>query len=137
MYSHLVSIKVSVVPCTNTRMNTDCCSFDEDWVKGLHTKLVKRWSTVKEYRVILGDLFENIENLRRFAFNKVFGTLDIWCKPLGNNFPEHKRFEHFESHFFWQPTLIESQFRTNDDDGSTRIVHTFSKKVLSETALFS
>ena len=38
---------------------------------------------------------------------------------------------------FGKPHLMQSEFRTNNDNRTARIVNTFTKQVLTETSLFS
>ena len=49
----------------------------------------------------------------------------------------YKRLEQFQRHFFRQAALVQLQFRSDHDNRTTGVVDTFTKQVLTETALFS
>src|SRR6266404_2046566 len=137
MNSHLVTVKVSVVSGTDTGVQLNCCSFNQDRIESLDTEFVQGWSTVKQYRMIFGNFLKNIKDFRRTLLNIAFCRFNIGCKTSDNNFTKDERFEHLKRHFFWQSTLVKPQFRTNYDNRTTRIINTFSKKVLSEAALLT
>ena len=49
----------------------------------------------------------------------------------------YKRLEEFERHLFWKTTLINAEFWTYNDNGTTRVVDAFTEKVLAETTLLT
>ena len=46
----------------------------------------------------------------------------------------NKWLEQYKRHFLGQPALGELQFRPDHDDGTARVIDTFAKQVLAETA---
>ena len=47
---------------------------------------------------------------------------------------DDKRFEQDQSHLFRQAALVELEFGTDDDDGTSRVVDSFAQKVHPETS---
>ena len=77
MYSHLVTVEVSVESCTYERVELDGTALNEDRLESLDTESVKRRSTVQEDGVILDDIFEDIPYLRVCSVNELPCCLDI------------------------------------------------------------
>ena len=48
-----------------------------------------------------------------------------------------ERFEQNKSHLLWQTALIESEVRTDDDDGTAGIVDALAKQILAESTRFA
>ncbi len=105
MDSHLVTIKIRVVACAHTRMNSYSRPFNKDGVKRLNTKFMQGWRTIEKHRVILGNFFKNIKYFRRTALQDVFSILDVGSNTTNNKFPKHKGLEHFKRHFFGKAAL--------------------------------
>src|SRR5688572_29361921 len=116
MYSHLITIKVSIVSCTNTRMKLNSSTFNKHWIECLNTQLVQGRCTVQQHWMIFGYFFQHIKHFRRTLFNKSFCTFDIRSQISDNDFSQYKWFEHFECHFFWNTTLGERKLWTNNDN---------------------
>ena len=65
------------------------------------------------------------------------GDLDARDQAFFFQFIENKRLKELKRHFFGQPALIELEFRTDDNDRSSRIIDPFAQKVLAEPALLA
>ena len=52
--------------------------------------------------------------------------------PITDWLLHNEGLEQLDSHFFRKTTLIDLQFRSYDDNGTSGVVHTFSQKVLTE-----
>ena len=50
---------------------------------------------------------------------------------------DHERLEELECHDLGQTTLVQSQLRTNHDNGTSGVVHTLAEQVLTETTLLT
>ena len=137
MNRHLVAVEVGVESSASKRMKFYGSAFDKYRLKRLNTESVKCRSTVKQYRVIFNYVFENIPYLIFSVFYKSFRTLYIMAKIFLNQSFHNERFEKFQRHFFRKPALIKFKFRSDDDNRTSRIVDTFTEKILTETALFT
>ena len=93
--------------------------------------------SIQKHGVIFGNFFQDVEYFRRPSIKHVFGTLDVGRNTPGYHFPQNKRLEHFESHFFGKSALGKLKFGSDYNNGTARIVDTFTQKVLSESALLS
>ena len=62
-----------------------------------------------------------------------FGIFDILRNTSRYEFFHYKRFKQLDRHFLRQTALVNFQFRSYDDNGTTRIINTFSEQVLTET----
>ena len=60
MHRHLVTVEVRVKRSTYQRVQTDCTSFNQFWLKRLNTQTVQRRRTVQEYRVVIDNLFHDV-----------------------------------------------------------------------------
>ena len=70
----------------------------------------------------------------REAGDHLLCTLNILRDLFGAQLLHHKRLEQFDCHLFGQTALVDLQFRSDHDNRTAGIVHTFSQKVLTETA---
>src|ERR1700693_3765849 len=96
-------------------MQLDGATLYQDGFKGLNTKSVQRWGAVQKDRMIFDDLFQYVPDLWLDTLNKTFGTLDVVGKVLLNKFTHDEWLEQLQGHTFWQTTLVQFQFRSNDD----------------------
>jgi len=86
--------------------------------------------------VTLHDVFEDVPYHRILAVNYLFGGFDGFNDSTLDQFANDKRLEQFSSHVFGQTTLVHLQLRTNDNNGTGRIIHALTEQVLTETTLF-
>ncbi len=136
MHGHLVSVEVRIESGAYHRVQTDRLSLDQYRLKSLNGKSVQSRCAVKQDIVVLDDLIEDFVCFLGIGIHHAAGGSDIVREFLLDQFLNNKRFEQFERHFLRQSALMEFQFRTDDDDGTSRIIHTLSKEVLTETTLF-
>src|SRR5436190_23965329 len=87
--------------------------------------------------MVFNDLFQHIPDLRLDALHKAFRTLDVMREVLFNKLAHDKRFEQFQRHTLGQTTLVQFQFRSNNDHRAAGVVNTFTKQVLTETSLLT
>ena len=106
MDSHLIAIKVRVESCTNHRVNSNCFSFNEDRLKRLDAKPVKRRGTIQEYWMTVNNIFKDLPDFRAFHVNYLFRALDCLHDSTFDQLPDDERLEQFDGHVFWQSTLV-------------------------------
>ena len=119
MNGHLVSVEVGVVRRTNQRMELDGFALYQDRFEGLDTKPVERRSTVEEHRVILDDVIEYIPDLRADLFYHSLCALDVVSLSVLYKFLHDEGLEEFESHLLRKSALIELEFRSYYDYGTS------------------
>ena len=137
VHRHLVPVEVGVERRRDERMDPDRFSFDQDRFKCLDPETVKRRSSVQENRVSFDDLFENVPNFGGLFLDHFFrgaDRIDIAeiFEPLHD-----ERLKEIEGHLLRKTALVEFELRTDDDDGSARVIDPFSEKVLTEASLFA
>ncbi len=88
--------------------------------------------TVKQHRVLLDDVGEDIPNLGTLTFNHPLGSLDVLSKVEINKSLHHERLEQLEGHDLGQTTLVQLELGANHDHGATRVVDTLAEQVLAE-----
>ena len=137
MDSHLVSVKVSVECGTYKRMQFDRTTLYQDRFKRLNTKSVQCRCTVQHNRMLFNDVLKDIPYLRLKTFYHLLGIFNIVRGAVGNQLFHYKRFKQLNRHLFGQTTLIDLQFRSYNDNGTSGIVYTFTKQVLTETSGFT
>ena len=118
-------------------MQFDSTAFPKDWFEGLNTKSMQCRGTVQENWMFFDYLFQGFPYTRANSFNLAFSSLDVGCLTAFYQTFHNERFEQFQCHFFRQTTLVHFKFRTYYDNGTTRVVNTFTKQVLTETTLFT
>ena len=77
------------------------------------------------------DLLKYVPHLWTFALDQLFCCFNSCCKSSQFQLPEHKRFEQFQRHLFRKAALVQTQRGANHNDGTSRIIHAFAKKVLT------
>src|SRR6185437_1307974 len=97
MNSHLVSIKVSIVARTYTRMQLDSRTFNQNREECLDTEFVQCWCTIEQYRMVLGNFFKDVKNFRWSFFDIPFCGFNICCQTSDDNFTKNEWFEHLKS----------------------------------------
>src|ERR1700680_4410984 len=85
----------------------------------LNAGAVKRWSAVQKHRVVFNDLFENVPNNRFLLLHHFLGLLDGGAVSGLLEPVIDERLEKFERHLLGQTALVQLEFWSNHDDGST------------------
>ncbi len=137
MHGHLVTVKVGIECGTYQRMKLDCFSFNQNRLKCLNTETMQCRRTVQHNRVLLDDIFQYIPDLRIKLFHHLLGVLDIVCHLPEYKLLHDKWLEQLNGHFLRKTTLINLQFRSIDDNGTSGIIDTFSEEVLTEPSVLS
>ena len=134
MDSHLVSVEIGVERCTNQWMKLDSLTFYKNRFKCLNTKSVQCRGTVQHNRMLFDYFFQNIPYFRLKSFYHLLSIFNIVCCSVLNQFFHNKWFEQLDCHFFRQTTLVDLKFRSYNDNGTSGIVNTLTKQVLTETS---
>ena len=137
MNRHLVTIEVGVERGTNQWMKLNCFSLYQNRFKCLNTKSVQCRSTVQHNRMLFNNLFQDIPYLWFQSLDHLLGILNIVGSTVCHQFFHNKRLEQLNRHLLWQTALINLQFRSNNDNGTSGIVNSFSQQVLTETSGFT
>ena len=118
-------------------MQTDSLTLDQTRLEGLDTQTVQRRSTVQQYRVTLQDVFEDFPHNGILAIHNLLSGLHRLHNTSFEDLADNERFEQLSSHVLRQTALVQVQVGTDDDNGTTRVVNTFTEQVLTETTLFT
>ena len=137
VYRHLVTVKVGVKRGTYQRMQLNGFTFNQDGFKRLNTQTVQGRRTVQHNRMFADDFFQDVPYFRYFLFYQFFRCFNSRGQTLFFQFMENERFEQFQSHFFRQTALVQTQVWTYGNHGTTGVVHTFTQQVLTEAAAFT
>ena len=133
MYRHLVTVKVGVKRGTYQRMQLNGFTFNQDRFKRLNTQTVQGRRTVQHNRMFANDFFQDVPYFWYFLLYQFFRCFNGRCQTLFFQFMENERLEQFQSHFFRQTALVQTQVWTYGNHGTTGVVHTFTQQVLTET----
>ena len=126
VYSHLVTIEVGVERGTNKGMQLDRLTFYKDRLKCLDTQSVQCRCTVQHNRMLFDDIFQNVPNLRIQPFYQLLRIFDVLGNASAYQLLHYKGLEQLDCHFLRKTALINFQFGTNDDNGTSGIVNTLS-----------
>ena len=95
-------------------------------IKGVNAQSVQCRRTVQHNRMFLDNLFQHIPYLCIQLFYQLLRILDVLADSLGYQFFHYERLEQFDCHFLRQTTLIDLQFRSNDDNGTSGVIYTLT-----------
>ena len=137
MHGHLVAVKVGVECGTSKRMKFKSLTLYKYRLECLYAKSVKCRRTVEHYRMTLDNSFKCVPDLRLSTFYSLSCCLYVLSMTALYKYFHYKGLEKFESHLFRKTALIHFKLRTYDDNRTSGIVNTLSKKVLTETSLLA
>ena len=83
--------------------------------------------------MLTNNLFQNIPDFRNLLLNKLLCCLDGGRHTPQLELIEDERLKQFKGHQLGKTTLMQLERWSNHDDGTPRIVHTLTQKVLTET----
>ena len=137
VHCHLVAVEVGVECRTCKGVQFDCASFDKYGFKCLDGQTVQRGCAVEQHGVLSDYAFQNIPHLCVGALYTLLCRLDVVALSRFHQFVHYKRLEQFQCHFLGNTALVKFEFRSYHDYGTTGVVHTFTKQVLTETTLLT
>ena len=118
-------------------MQLDCLALDHLRLEGLDTQSVKGRCTVQEHGVTLHYVLQDVPD------NGILAIYNLLCALYGlydtalDQFPDDERFVKLCCHELRQTALVHIEFRTYNDNGTGRIVYTFTEEVLTEASLLT
>ena len=92
---------------------------------------------VQQHRMALGDFFQNVPDFRRLALDHFLGAAHGVHVAKIFQPANDERLEQNERHLLRQTALMQLEFRTDDDDGTARVIDAFAEQVLTETSAFA
>src|SRR3989344_3651805 len=98
---------------------------------------MQRRSAVKQHSFVFDNLFQNSPDFRNFLVHQLSGASDVVSDFFFDEFGDDKRSEQFQSHVLRQTALAHLKLRTDDDNRTAGIIHSFSEQVLSESPLLA
>ena len=137
MHGHLVAVKVGVKSGTNQRMNLDGCPFNQKRLKGLDAEPMQSGSAVKQNVFVFNNFLQNSPNLVSGFINKMIGSPDIVGQSFINQQRNNKRPKQLQGHMFRQTALMKFKMSTDNNHRPAGIIHSFTQKILPESALFA
>ena len=137
MNGHLVAVKVGVECRTDKRMKLNRLAFHEDRLKCLNSETVKCRCAVQHDRMLGNDILKYIPHAVFKPFHHLLRALDIVRGASLDELLHHEGLEEFDRHLLRQAALIDLQFGADNDNGTAGVVHSFSEKILAETAVFA
>ena len=108
-------------------MQLDCLTFYQDRLKCLDTQTMQCRSTVQHNRMLFNNVFQYIPYFCLETLYHFLSTLDIMSRTICNQFFHNERFEQLDCHLFRQTTLIDLKLRSDNNNGTSRVVNTLTK----------
>ena len=118
-------------------MQLDSLTLDHLRLESQYTMAVQCRRTVKQYRMSLHHVLQNLEDNRITAVDDLLGGLNRLNYTALDELADDKRFVQLGSHLLRQTALVHLQLRTNHDNRTCREVHTLTQQVLTETSLLA
>ena len=137
MDCHLVTVEVGIEAGTHQRVQTDGFTLNKFGLEGLDTQTVQGRSTVEHDGMAFQDILKDFPHHGVLAVHNAFGRLDGLDQAAFEEFANDKGFEELGGHVLRQTALVHLEFGAHDDDGTTGIVDTFTKEVLTEATLLT
>ena len=98
---------------------------------------MKGRSTVHQHGVTLNHVLQDVPNDGVFSIDDFLCTLNGLNDSALDEFADDERFVQLCRHILGNTHLVHLQLGTNDDYRTSRVVHTFTQQVLTETTLFT
>ena len=137
MDCHLVSVKVRIKGRTHQRMKLDGFTLYQNRFKSLNSQTVQCRSTVQHNRMFFDYVFQNVPHLRLKPLYHFLCVFNIMRGSVRYQLLHNEGFEKLDGHLFREAALVNLKLRPYHDNGTSRIIHTFSQKVLTETSRFT
>ena len=134
---HLVTIEVGIERCTSQRVQLNSFTFNHMRLESLNTQTVQSRRTVQQYRMTFHDMFQDIPDHRLLAVYNLLCRFYSLHNTTFNQLTDDKRLVKLCSHQFRNTTFTHLQFRTNNDNRTSRVVNTLTQQVLTETSLLT
>ena len=137
MHRHLVTVEVGVEPLASQRMQHYRVAFHQHRLERLNTHPVQSRRSVKQHRVLVNHLFQDIPYLLASPFNHLLGAFDGVGQPALLEPADNERLIQLQRNPLRQPALMQSHRRPYHNHGPGRIIYSLAKQVLSESTLLA
>ncbi|MBA7666521.1 hypothetical protein ES703_74602 [subsurface metagenome] len=137
MHRHLVAVEVSIEPPAGQRMQHNGVTFDQYRLKGLNAHSMEGRRTVEQDRMLMNNFFEDIPDLFVTSFNHSLSAFNCIGQATLFKFANNKRLIQLQSYFLRQTALIKFQIRAYHNYRPSRVIHTLTKQVLTESSLLA
>ena len=137
VYSHLVTVEVSVERRTCQRVKLDSLTLDELRLESLNTETVQCRCTVQQNGVTLHHVLKDIPDDRLTTVHNLLGALHCLHDTALDELTDDERLVELGCHQLWQTAFTHLQLRTYDDNRTSRVVNTLTEQVLTEAALLT
>ena len=134
---HLVAVEVGVERRARQRVQTNGLALDQHRLERLDAQSVERRCSVEQNGMLLDNLFENVPHLGTFLFDQLFGAFDRLHVVFFLELPDDKRLEQLERHALGQTTLVNLEFRPDNDHGTPGVIDSLAEEVLAESPLLA
>ena len=98
---------------------------------------MQRRRTVEHHWVLRNGLFQHVPDLWALALHHALCGLDVLSVVVFDQALHNEGLEQLECHQLRQTTLVQLQLRTDDNNGTTGVVHALTQQVLAETTLLT
>ena len=98
---------------------------------------MQRRRAVQQHRVLADHLFEDVPHLGTLLLDHLLRLLDGRDQLSLFELVVDERLEELERHLLRQAALMQLQLRSDDDDGTARVVNALAEQVLTEAALLA
>ncbi len=137
VHGHLVPVEVGVESRADKGMQPYGLTLYKLGLKSLDTQAVECRRAVEEHRMLPYDVVKDIPYFGVFLLDHFLRAFYRMNETFLPEFPYYKRLIKFERHYLGKPALVYFKFRAHHYYATSRIIYTFSEKVLAETPLFS
>src|SRR5687768_13798661 len=107
MDGHLIPVEIGIKCLTYQRRDLNRLSLNQHRLKGLDTQSMKRWSPVKQHRMVFDNLFEDVPDHRFLALHHFFGALYRGGVTILFQTVVNERLEKLECHLLGKAALVE------------------------------
>ena len=87
--------------------------------------------------MILDDLIQDVPHFGTLFLHHLLGALDSRYMLVLLELVVDERFEQLQGHLLGDTALVKLELRTDNDNATTGVVHTFTQKVLAEPSLLA
>ena len=87
--------------------------------------------------MLFDDILKYVPYLGLQTFHHLLRALDVVRGSVLYKLLHNERLEQLDGHLLRKTTLVDFQLRSNDDNGTSGVVNSFTKQVLTETSGFT
>src|SRR5262245_38431039 len=118
-------------------MDADRLALNEHRLERLNAEAMERRRAVQQNWMLADDFLEDVPDFRPLLLDHLLRLLDGRHEAALFELVVDERLEQLERHLLRQATLMQLEFRSDDDDGTARVVDALAEQVLTEPALLA